>query len=94
MAPVEGEETVTLTMKYVIDGTVVEDLTQIGSIQAGTSLDFLIELIGTTTESKDGESTLLVTGVYYDAAGRKSLYEGDVVKDNLVLYVFMTTVEE
>ena len=93
-APVEGEETVTLTMKYVIDGTVVEDLTQIGSIQAGTSLDFLVESIGTTTESKDGESMLLVTGVYYDAAGRKSLYEGDVVKDNLVLYVFMTTVEE
>lgn len=93
-APVEGEETVTLTMKYVIDGTVVEELTQSGPIQAGTSLDFLFELIGTTTESKDGESTLLFAGVYYDAAGRKSLYEGDVVKDNLVLYVFMTTVEE
>lgn len=90
-APVEGEETVTLTCKYFIGEQMVEELTQSDEVPSGTSLDSITELIGSTTEGQNGE-VLLLEGIYYDPAKKQAVTAKDVVTEDLVLYFFMQTV--
>ena len=92
-APVEGEETVTLTMKALFDGQVAENLTQSGPVPVGASLGELREMIGSRRTSEDGGTVYECTDVCYDIDGRRPISEKDVVTKDVVLYVFYVTVE-
>ena len=92
-APVEGEETVTVTMKALFDGQVAENLTQSVPVPVGTSLGEIRDMIGSRRMSDDGGTVYECTDVCYDIDGRRPLSEKDVVTKDVVLYVFYVTVE-
>ena len=94
-APVEGEETVTITEKYVVDGTVAEDLTSTYEADLGESFEYYFALIGKTfTLGGNTEVNYRCVGVYYDVAGRQSISDKDVATKDCVLYFFLETVTE
>ena len=89
----EPEETVTLTFKYFIDEQYAgDDLVQQQTVAVGDPLDFVTELIGSTTEFEEGGDTYCLVGVYYDPAKKQAVTAKDVVTEDLVLYFFMQTV--
>ena len=92
-APVEEEETVTVTMKALFDGQVAENLTQSVPVPVGTSLGEIRDMIGSRRMSDDGGTVYECTDVCYDIDGRRPLSEKDVATKDVVLYVFYVTVE-
>ena len=70
----------------------VEEFTQSDEFPSGASLDFVTELIGSTTEFEEGGDTYCLVGVYYDPAKKQAVTAKDVVTEDLVLYFFMQTV--